>query len=200
MVKIFSSSHDEALTRLAFELQISMKDRRGGFRWVGFRSSWASGCLRVVVACSGCVQIIRVVVGPLVLMRGHGFAFCGSPQVLGFVLVAKNGSNLVFFFFFFGFVDMDLAMVAVDANRGGGGCDYDCDCGGSVALSSTIVSNAGALEGLNGKSRSDGATSIQGFIVYLSCFAIRTETNLDEFINMCNGDGLNLISLSPMFG
>ena len=70
----------------------------------------------------------------------------------------------------------------------------------SSALSSTIVSNAGALEGLNGKSRSDGATSIQGFIVYPSCFAIRTETNLDEFINMCNGDGFNLISLSPMFG
>ena len=55
----------------------------GGFRsaQVGFRSSWAG-------------------VGPLVLMGGCGFARHGPPQVLGLVVVAENGSVLVFFFFF----------------------------------------------------------------------------------------------------
>ena len=54
----------------------------GGFRsaQVGFRSSWAG-------------------VGPLVLMGGRGFARHGPPQVLGLVVVAENGSVLVFFFF-----------------------------------------------------------------------------------------------------
>ena len=54
----------------------------GGFRsaQVGFRSSWVG-------------------VGPLVLMGGRGFARHGPPQVLGLVVVAKNGSVLVFFFF-----------------------------------------------------------------------------------------------------
>ena len=53
----------------------------GGFKsaQVGFRSPWAG-------------------MGPLVLMGGHGFARHGSPRVLGLVVVAKNGSNLVFFF------------------------------------------------------------------------------------------------------
>ena len=54
----------------------------GGFRsaQVGFRSSWAG-------------------VGPLVLMGGRGFARHGPPKVLGLVVVAENGSVLVFFFF-----------------------------------------------------------------------------------------------------
>ena len=56
----------------------------GGFRsaQVGFRSSWVG-------------------VGPLVLMGGRGFARHGPPRVLGLVVVAENGSVLVFFFFFF---------------------------------------------------------------------------------------------------
>ena len=55
----------------------------GGFRsaQVGFRSSWAG-------------------VGPLVLMGGRGFARHGPPQVLGLVVVAENGSVLVFLFSF----------------------------------------------------------------------------------------------------
>ena len=53
----------------------------GGFRsaQVGFRLSWAG-------------------VGPLVLVGGRGFARHEQPRVLGLVVVAKNGSNLVFFF------------------------------------------------------------------------------------------------------
>ena len=53
----------------------------GGFRLaqVGFRSPWAG-------------------VGLLVLVGGRGFACHGPPRVLGLVVVAKNGSNLVFFF------------------------------------------------------------------------------------------------------
>ena len=55
----------------------------GGFRStkVGFRSLWAG-------------------VGPLVLMGGCGFARHGPPQVLGLVVVAENGFDLVFFLFF----------------------------------------------------------------------------------------------------
>ena len=54
----------------------------GGFRsaQVGFRSSWVG-------------------VGPLVLIGGRGFARHGPPRVLGLVVVAENGSVLVFFFF-----------------------------------------------------------------------------------------------------
>ena len=54
----------------------------GGFRstQVGFRSSWVG-------------------MGPLVLMGGRGFARHGPPRVLGLVVVAENGSVLVFFFF-----------------------------------------------------------------------------------------------------
>ena len=56
----------------------------GGFRsaQVGFRSPWAG-------------------VGPLVLMGGRGFAHHGLPRVLGLVVVAENGSDLVLFFFIF---------------------------------------------------------------------------------------------------
>ena len=61
---------------------------------MGFRSSWVSGCSWVLVACCGWVQIIRVAVGPLLLMGGHGFALHGSLQVLGFVVVAENGFDL----------------------------------------------------------------------------------------------------------
>ena len=80
----------------------------GGFRstQVGFRSSWVG-------------------MGPLVLMGGRGFARHGPPRVLGLVVVAENGSVLVFFFiiiiiFLFGFVGMDLAVVDVDGGSGGG--------------------------------------------------------------------------------
>ena len=54
---------------------------KGGFRstQVGFKLPWAG-------------------VGPLVLVGGHGFARHEQPRVLGLVIVAKNGSNLVFFF------------------------------------------------------------------------------------------------------
>ena len=73
----------------------------GGFRsaQVGFRSSWVG-------------------VGPLVLMGGRGFARHGPPRVLGLVVVAENGSVLVFFFF--RFVGMDLVVVDVDGSSGGG--------------------------------------------------------------------------------
>ena len=56
----------------------------GGFRsaQVGFRLSWAG-------------------VGSLVLMGGRGFARHGPPRVLGLVVLAENGSVLVFFFFCF---------------------------------------------------------------------------------------------------
>ena len=59
----------------------------GGFRStkVGFRSLWAG-------------------VGPLVLMGGCGFARHRSPRVLGLVVVAENGFDLVLFFFFCFFV------------------------------------------------------------------------------------------------
>ena len=81
----------------------------GGFRsaQVGFR-----------LPCTG--------VGPLVLVGGHGFARHGQPRVLGLVVVAENGSVLVFFIiiiiiiFLFGFVGMDLAVVDVDGGSGGG--------------------------------------------------------------------------------
>ena len=55
----------------------------GGFilAQVGFRSLWAG-------------------VGPLVLMGGRDFARHGPPRVLGLVVVAENGSNLVFLFLF----------------------------------------------------------------------------------------------------
>ena len=49
---------------------------------VGFRLPWAG-------------------VGPLVLVGGRGFARHGPPRVLGLVVVAENGSVLVFFFFVF---------------------------------------------------------------------------------------------------
>ena len=49
---------------------------------MGFRSPWAS-------------------VGPLVLMGGRGFARHGPPRVLGLVVVAENGSDLVFFIFYY---------------------------------------------------------------------------------------------------
>ena len=49
---------------------------------VGFRLLWAS-------------------VGPLVLVGDRGFACHRSPRVLGLVVVAENGSVLVFFFFVF---------------------------------------------------------------------------------------------------
>ena len=39
--------------------------------------------------------------GPLVLVGGRGFACHGPPRVLGLVVVAENGSDLVFFLFFF---------------------------------------------------------------------------------------------------
>ena len=54
---------------------------KGGFRstQVGFKLLWAG-------------------VGPLVLVGGRGFARHEQPRVLGLVVVAKNGSNLVFFF------------------------------------------------------------------------------------------------------
>ena len=73
---------------------------------MGFRLLWAS-------------------VGPLVLVGGRGFARHGQPRVLGLVVVAENGSVLVFFFiiiiiFLFGFVGMDLAVVDVDGGSGGG--------------------------------------------------------------------------------
>ena len=72
---------------------------------MGFRLLWAS-------------------VGPLVLVGGRGFACHGQPRVLGLVVVAENGSVLVFFiiiiFFLFGFVGMDLAVVDVDGGSGGG--------------------------------------------------------------------------------
>ena len=45
---------------------------------MGFRLLWAS-------------------VGPLVLVGGRGFARHGQPRVLGLVVVAENGSVLVFF-------------------------------------------------------------------------------------------------------
>ena len=72
---------------------------------MGFRLLWAS-------------------VGPLVLVGGRGFARHGQPRVLGLVVVAENGSVLVFIIiiiiFLFGFVGMDLAVVDVDGGSGGG--------------------------------------------------------------------------------
>ena len=82
----------------------------GGFRLaqMGFRSPWAGE-------------------GPLVLVGGRGFAHHGPPRVLGLVVVAENGSDLVLFLFIlfyfillFGFVGMDLAVVDVDGGSGGG--------------------------------------------------------------------------------
>ena len=49
---------------------------------VGFRLLWAS-------------------VGPLVLVGGRGFARHGQPRVLGLVVVAENGSVLVFFYYYY---------------------------------------------------------------------------------------------------
>ena len=56
----------------------------GGFKsaQVGFKSPWAG-------------------MGPLVLMGGRGFARHGSPRVLGLVVVAKNGSVLVFYYYYY---------------------------------------------------------------------------------------------------
>ena len=42
--------------------------------------------------------------GPLVLVGGCGFACHGPPRVLGLVVVAENGSNLVFIFYFLFFI------------------------------------------------------------------------------------------------
>ena len=58
----------------------------GGFRsaQVGFR-----------LPCTG--------VGPLVLVGGHGFARHGPLRVLGLVVVAENGSDLVYFILFYYF-------------------------------------------------------------------------------------------------
>ena len=58
----------------------------GGFRLaqMGFRSSWAGE-------------------GPLVLVGGRGFAHHRPPRVLGLVVVAENGSDLVYFILFFYF-------------------------------------------------------------------------------------------------
>ena len=39
--------------------------------------------------------------GPLVLVGGCGFACHGPPRVLGLVVVAENGSDLVFFIFYY---------------------------------------------------------------------------------------------------
>ena len=64
--------------------------------------------------------------GPLVLVGGRGFACHGPPRVLGLVVVAENGSDLVFFILFFyfllsfEFVGIDLAVVDVDGGSGGG--------------------------------------------------------------------------------
>ena len=86
----------------------------GGFKsaQVGFKSP-----------CTG--------VGPLVLMGGRGFARHGPLRVLGLVVVAENGSDLVFIYFFiyllllllFRFMGMDLAVVDVDGGSGGGSGD-----------------------------------------------------------------------------
>ena len=59
----------------------------GGFRLaqVGFRSPWAG-------------------VGPLVLVGGRGFAHHGPLRVVGLVVLAENGFDLVFFFVFLFFV------------------------------------------------------------------------------------------------
>ena len=56
----------------------------GGFRLaqVGFRSPWAG-------------------VGLLVLVGGRGFAYHGPPRVLGLVVVAENGFDLVYLFIYF---------------------------------------------------------------------------------------------------
>ena len=48
----------------------------------GFRSPWVG-------------------VGPLVLVGGHGFARHRSPRVLGLVVVAENGSVLVFCYYYY---------------------------------------------------------------------------------------------------
>ena len=90
-------------------------------RWLVLRKWVSRGCW---VYRS---RFTEVLMGPLVLVAGHDFAHRGPPRVLGLVVVAKNGSNLVlfcffffFFFFFFcflfGFVGMDLAVVVVDAD------------------------------------------------------------------------------------
>ena len=50
---------------------------------VGFRLLWAS-------------------VGPLVLVGGRGFARHGQLRVLGLVVVAKNGSVLVYYYYYLG--------------------------------------------------------------------------------------------------
>ena len=39
--------------------------------------------------------------GPLVLVGGRGFACHGPPRVLGLVVVAENGFDLVFFIFYY---------------------------------------------------------------------------------------------------
>ena len=87
----------------------------GGFKsaQVGFRSPWAG-------------------MGPLVLMGVRGFARHGSPRVLGLVVVAKNGSVLVYYYYYLGLlvwiwqwwmlmVVVVVAMVVdVDGGSGGG--------------------------------------------------------------------------------
>ena len=63
----------------------------GGFKsaQVGFRSPWAG-------------------VGSLVLMGGRGFARHGPPRVLGLVVVAKNGFELVLFIYYLLFIYLGL--------------------------------------------------------------------------------------------
>ena len=48
----------------------------------GFKSPWAG-------------------MGPLVLVGGRGFAHHGPPRILGLVVVAENGSDLVYLFIYY---------------------------------------------------------------------------------------------------
>ena len=78
----------------------------GGFRLVqvGFRLSWACGYGFGFRSAQVGFRLLWASVGPLVLVGGRGFARHGQPRVLGLVVVAENGSNLVFIFYFLFFI------------------------------------------------------------------------------------------------
>jgi len=66
----------------------------------GFRLSWAG-------------------MGPLVLMGGRGFARHGPPRILGLVVVAENGSDLVLVLVFFYYL---FIICVCGYGFGSGGC------------------------------------------------------------------------------
>ena len=64
-------------------------------RWLVLRKWVSRGCW---VYRS---RFTEVLMGPLVLVAGHDFAHRGPPRVLGLVVVAKNGSVLVYYYYYY---------------------------------------------------------------------------------------------------